>query len=85
VHLTNVSFEFPTRCALGSLRGVLQRVETTLIDRLINAQIILCAPGRLGLALTFASGFTTSFEVGDLKEANAELRRISAGIGERAA
>jgi hypothetical protein len=56
-----------------------------LIDRLINAQIILCAPGRLGLALTFASGFTTSFEVGDLKEANAELRRISAGIGERAA
>jgi hypothetical protein len=50
------------------------------MDRLIDAQLILCAPGRLGISLKFASSFTTSYEVGDLKEANQELSRVRARL-----
>jgi hypothetical protein len=56
-----------------------------LIDPLIDARIVLIRPGLLGVSLAFASGHTVSYEVGDLKEANAELRRLRFRLDGRAA
>jgi hypothetical protein len=72
----------PGRVPAGRTHSV---VRYRLIDRLIDVQIILIRPGLLGVLLTFASGHTASYEVGDLKEANAELRRLRAAIAGKAA
>jgi hypothetical protein len=70
----------PNLCGPAAADEYLQLHGTHLMDRLIDAQLILCAPGRLGISLKFASSFTTSYEVGDLKEANQELSRVRARL-----
>jgi hypothetical protein len=82
--VTDVSFEFPRRS--GLVDPAISRLAAAphtpassryrLLDRLIDVEIILIRPGNLGVCLTFASGHRHSYEVGDLREANAELRRL---------
>jgi hypothetical protein len=47
-----------------------------MMDKLIEASLIPWEPGVLGIILTFASGHSIKYAVGNLKEANEELRRM---------
>jgi hypothetical protein len=49
-----------------------------MLDRLVDARLIAWKPGVLGISLTFASGHESSYSVGNLKEANQELARLTA-------
>jgi hypothetical protein len=48
-----------------------------MLDRLIEAKIVPWKPGFLGISLRFASGHVTTYSVGDLRDANEELSRLT--------